>query len=647
LTRGCRLLLWAACLGAGGLRLAAQAPETGVSATPAEARADEVPHLIAGVQPVYPLEYAANKVMGEVLVDFIVQADGTVTRAKALGTPDPRLAALAVEAVSKWFFSPGVRKGVAVATHLQVPVVFKVPEYMQSARPAEAADPSELQAAQHLAKGKAGMEAKDFAGALAEATAAIGLEPESGAGYLARARAYAALGREDEALEDFGEAALLDSADQAALSAYKASLPPTPARAWSALRYQTFSMVWRTVNETYFDPTFGGVDWLAVREKYRTRLAEVADDAHLVSLLQQMLGELRRTHFEIVPREAAVFNPSERVRIGTVGVEVAWVDAGVVVTQVRPDSKGIRVALAPGDQVITVDKVTLASIQAILAHAGFGPAKSGLYMTQFVESRLGAAVGTQVVLQVVSPGADPKPRDVTVTCRPVEGAWSEPIGYFPSQPIHCEARRDPGGIGLLTFNIFVPPVMKDIRSLLRQLTPGDGLIIDLRGNGGGVSFMASGICGWLCRDEFVLGAMHQRQGKVTLDVYPQTHIFDGPVAILIDGQSASTSEILAAGLKERLRARVFGETTAGAALPSVFRSLPTGDLFQYAVADVTTPSGALLEGNGVTPDVAVLRTRTDLAAGRDPVVDAAVSWLNAERSKAKPGSPASGGAKAP
>jgi carboxyl-terminal processing protease len=114
-------------------------------------------------------------------------------------------------------------------------------------------------------------------------------------------------------------------------------------------------------------------------------------------------------------------------------------------------------------------------------------------------------------------------------------------------------------------------------------------------------------------------------------VYPQSHGFAGPVAILMDGQSASTSEILAAGLKEHQRARIFGVTSAGAALPSIFKTLPNGALLQYAVADVKTPSGALLEGNGVVPDEPVTVTRADLSAGRDPVMEAARRWIATSR----------------
>jgi|CZKI01.1.fsa_nt_gi carboxyl-terminal processing protease len=613
--------------------LAAPTPTPVPAARIPVAQPDEVPRLITGVRPQYPPEYAGKQVEGRILVDFIVRTDGTVTRVHAISSPDPRLSVFAEAAVSQWRFSSGLKNGVPVNTHMQVPVVFKAVPPKGPPGAEAGLDPDASNSARHLAQGNADMEKRDYGAAALEFDAAVRLEPDSGAGYVGRAQAYALQGRQDEALEDFIQAALLEPADQASLEAYQKTLPDSPERRWKSLRYQTFTMVWRTVNETYFDRTFGGVDWLAVREKYRTRLATAAENAQLIGLLQQMLAELRRTHFSIVPRDAAVFNPSERVRIGTTGAEVAFVEGGVVVTEVRQGSTGAAAGIRPGDLITQVDATATAPNLALLAKAGLTPARSGLYMTQFIESRLAAAVGTKVQLDLVAPEAGAAPRHVTVECGANDAQWSEPVGYFPSMPISCEARRDPDGVAYLRFNIFVPPVMKDVRSLLRLLAPGDGLIVDLRGNMGGIATMASGICGWLCRDEFVLGSMHKRDGVASLDVYPQTGIFDGPVAILIDGRSASTSEILAAGLKDKRRARLFGELSAGAALPSVFERLPTGDLFQFAIADVTTPSGALLEGNGVAPDEAVLRSRVDLAAGRDPVVEAARKWIDAERRK--------------
>lgn len=408
------------------------------------------------------------------------------------------------------------------------------------------------------------------------------------------------------------------------------SIPEAPDD-WPVIRDRTFNVVWETVNESYYDPTFGGVDWAAVREKYRAGLSAAKDKAELRGLLEAMLAELRRTHFSILPREMAVFTPAERVRIGTAGVEVAFVEGAVVVGAVKPGAAGDKAGLQPGEQLLAINQWELEPLAAYLRQSGSSPARSGFYLTQLAASHLQSAVGSIVGVRVR--GLDGEERAVELTIGAHEGAWSEPMGDFPSTPVECVARTGEDGLAYLHFNAFVRPVMKDIRALLRSVPADGGLVIDLRGNPGGITLMADGISGWLSDRTFLLATMHLRQGHMGFTVTPQAGAFLGPLAVLIDSRSASTSEIMAAGLQEAGRARIFGETSPGAALPSVFKALPTGDLFQYAIADLQTPRGILIEGRGVIPDEAVGRTRADLAAGRDPVLAAARRWLETERGK--------------
>jgi carboxyl-terminal processing protease len=95
--------------------------------------------------------------------------------------------------------------------------------------------------------------------------------------------------------------------------------------------------------------------------------------------------------------------------------------------------------------------------------------------------------------------------------------------------------------------------------------------------------------------------------------------------------SASTSEIFAAGMQRIGRARVFGEPSAAAALPALMERLPSGDVFVHAVADFTDPLGKRIEGAGAVPDEVVPLTTSDLAAGRDAPLDAAVRWISSEK----------------
>jgi carboxyl-terminal processing protease len=114
-------------------------------------------------------------------------------------------------------------------------------------------------------------------------------------------------------------------------------------------------------------------------------------------------------------------------------------------------------------------------------------------------------------------------------------------------------------------------------------------------------------------------------------VNPRFPTYTQPVAILIDGASASTSEIFAGGMKDIGRARIFGTRSAGAALPSIIERLPNGDGFQYATASYVSEGGKPLEGAGVLPDVEVRHSRAALLAGRDEVVEAAVHWIRSQR----------------
>jgi carboxyl-terminal processing protease len=106
--------------------------------------------------------------------------------------------------------------------------------------------------------------------------------------------------------------------------------------------------------------------------------------------------------------------------------------------------------------------------------------------------------------------------------------------------------------------------------------------------------------------------------------------------VLVDACSASTSEILAGGLQDLGRARIFGTRTAGAALPSVFERLPNGDGFQFAIANYVSKGGAPLEGRGVQPDETIRPTRAQLLAGTDPVMDRALAWIASQSSKEQP-----------
>ncbi len=109
-----------------------------------------------------------------------------------------------------------------------------------------------------------------------------------------------------------------------------------------------------------------------------------------------------------------------------------------------------------------------------------------------------------------------------------------------------------------------------------------GLIIDIRGNPGGIGLMATGLAGMLVDDEYLMGTMRLRQGHLNYNVYPQKGAFLGPLAILVDNNSISTSEIFAADMKETGRGR-FRKPNPGGGIAFRFQEIaqsllsPNGD----------------------------------------------------------------------
>ncbi len=104
--------------------------------------------------------------------------------------------------------------------------------------------------------------------------------------------------------------------------------------------------------------------------------------------------------------------------------------------------------------------------------------------------------------------------------------------------------------------------------------------------------------------------------------------FSGPVAILVDELTASTSEVLAGALQSLRRARVFGRQTMGQVLPASTKKLPNGDVLMYAIGDFVTSTGQRLEGVGVIPDEVIPLSIPALAAGRDEALEAALRWID-------------------
>jgi carboxyl-terminal processing protease len=399
------------------------------------------------------------------------------------------------------------------------------------------------------------------------------------------------------------------------------------------LHEKTFDIVWRTVNEKHFDPTFGGVNWEKVREDYKPRLASVKTDAELYQLLQQMLGELKQSHFNIIPPEAIPPDNVREPQMGGVGIELQMLDGQAVITRLEENSPAARAGIRTGFIIKQVDDTVVEQVIQKFEKARLSPAMKRLQTGRAVFDKVLGKPDTEVRLVYLD--EQNRRREITLQRERLKGEMSSRMGNFPPRYSEFEAKRIAHGIGYIRFNIFTLNLLGRIQNAIREMSDVPGIIFDLRGNPGGVGAMATNIASGLESRQVSLGTMKMREGKNEFRVSPQKNAYQGPVIILLDGRSGSTSEVFASGMQESGRAIIVGERSVGAALPSIIQKLPTGALLQCAIADFRTPKGILIEGRGVIPDVEALLSRSVLLKGRDPQLEAAIDQVQKRAAAAR------------
>ena len=454
---------------------------------------------------------------------------------------------------------------------------------------------------------------------------------------------------------------------------------PSPSPATNAAtNAATFDAVWTTVRDSHWDATLGGVDWNAVRAELLPKATAAASNEALRAVLTDALSRLQQSHFAIIPGEfanteestvqdphaddasaarpaAVATQPTPAAREGQSGAEISFMphagNAGTwdaIVVAIEPGSPAERAGISPGMRVTKIANGTIDTIAGVADHLPPGDGLERYQRAQMAHTATTGDPGTTRSWELETVDGSTLTTDVTYErdSRP-----HTKFGSLPALPTELtwrhldETERQRWGatdheIGLIRFNIWLIPVARPFDIAMDTLRSADGIIIDLRGNPGGIGAMAMGIAGHFTPEVRELGEMKTRDVTLQFKTNPRTVSstgvavtpYAGPVAILVDDSTASTSEIFAGGLQFLKRAKVFGTRTAGAALPAITMTLPNGDVFLHAIADYRLPDGSALEATGVVPDNARPYTRADYAALGDPAMAEAVRWIASQRS---------------
>ena len=421
-----------------------------------------------------------------------------------------------------------------------------------------------------------------------------------------------------------------------------------------AIALESFDQVWEQVRAQYFDFQRIESEWQETKLRLRPQAAKAPDLATLRSVLQELLEVIGESHFTVIPSDAyeqladlaetseadSPDSAPSAPRAAT-GLSVRVIDSAVRVTEVQPDSPAGAAGIKPGWRLLEVDRLEMEPLlEELDAMADQADRRRSIALLEY--GLLGRVTQTRPEREISLrlQDASGEQREVSLVGRATTHGAVQ-IGNLPPMTFDFSLEQlntDAGCVSYIRFTSWVPALAEEFRSRRDEIFACGGLILDVRGNPGGVLPTMVTLAADLFEETALLGSLLRSDGHIDFRVMPRRVAMDGsrltpfsgPIAILIDGMSGSTSEMFAAGMQATERARLFGERSAGMALPAQVMPLASGDILMYAFADYRDSLDRRIEGLGAIPDTPVQLTAATLTASTSPVLQAALDWIAGE-----------------
>lgn len=295
-------------------------------------------------------------------------------------------------------------------------------------------------------------------------------------------------------------------------------------------------------------------------------------------------------------KEAEAFNKELNGEIGGgIGAEIGNRDSKPTVIRVLADTPAQKAGVLAGDVIVAVNDLSTDSLSV-----------------GDTVDKIRGDIGTTVKLTVLRDG---QPKEFTITREKITS---------PS----VESRID-GQIGIMTLSRFDKTTTDGARAAAQNFKEKGvkSVILDLRGNGGGLLSSAQDVAGIWLRDKVVVS--ERTGGKVTNELRSGSNpiLENMPTVVLVNGSSASASEIVAGALQDHGAATLIGEKTFGKGSVQQPIEMANGSILKVTVARWYTPKGKNINKEGIKPNKTIELTYDDANNGRDPQMDAAKAAL--------------------
>ncbi|GAB4139691.1 MAG: S41 family peptidase [Cyanobacteria bacterium J069] len=367
---------------------------------------------------------------------------------------------------------------------------------------------------------------------------------------------------------------------------------------------------WQIVNREYVDSSFNQVDWLAVRQELLSASYGSREEAY--AALRRALQRLQDPYTRFMdPRQFEVLTSQTSGELSGVGIRLQADEQTGAITVVEPipNSPASRAGVRVGDRILSID----------------GVSTEGMTLEE-ASNRIRGEVGTRIVLQIQR--ETEAATDLTLTRARIE---------LPN--VHYTLKQEEGTrIGYIRLTEFSAHSAEQMQRAMEDLLSqqAQGFVLDLRGNPGGLLQASIDISRMWLGNGMIVRTV-DRYGANERIRANRTAITDLPLVLLVDGSSASSSEILTGALMDNRRATVVGSKTFGKALVQSVHSLSDGSGLAVTIAHYYTPNGTDISHRGITPNVQVnltdsqrqqlVSSPTAVASPRDPQYVRAIAVL--------------------
>ncbi len=334
---------------------------------------------------------------------------------------------------------------------------------------------------------------------------------------------------------------------------------------------------WRLVNQGYLDPDqFDQIRWKRLRQKALENTIETSEEAY--SAIEAMLLPLNDPYTRLLrPADYEVMKASNEGNLSGVGLQLGH----------RQDSNAI-VVIAPLEGSPAAEAGIVSGTE-VLAVNGEAVETLGLETTA---ARLRGAVGTQVVLTLLPPQEEEQ-QEVTLERRNID-----------LRPVRTRRlRSDTHTLGYIRITQFSEGVPEQVRAAIDELSDKsvEGLVLDLRNNSGGLVSAGLAVADAFLDQQPIVETRNRSGIADPIQAGPEV-LYSGPMVTLVNGGTASASEILAGALQDDERSLLLGSNTFGKGLIQTLTNLSDGSGLAVTVAGYVTPSGRDIQGEGITPD---------------------------------------------